>query len=110
VHLAVIAGIVVMSVADKEMLSHPDEASLAGTLAILGGPALFLVGTLLFRVVLERRWMPTQLAGIGALAAAGALAPIVPPVALGVVATLILVAVGAAESIVRIREGRRGGG
>ncbi|WP_144719166.1 low temperature requirement protein A [Agrococcus jejuensis] len=110
VHLAVIAGIVVMSVADKEMLSHPDEAGLAGTLAILGGPALFLVGTVLFRYVLEHRWLPTQLAGIGALAAAGALAPFVPPVALGVVATLILVAVGAAESIVRIREGRRSGG
>jgi len=110
VHLAVIAGIVVMSVADKAMLSHPEEASVPGTLAILGGPALFLVGTVLFRFVLERRWLPTQLAGIGALVAAGALAPFVPPVALGVVATLILVAVGAAESIVRIREGRRSGG
>ena len=68
------------------------------------------LSTVLFRFVLERRWMPTQLAGIGALAAAGALAPFVPPVGLGVLATLILVAVGAAESVVRIREGRRHGG
>ncbi|WP_175414096.1 low temperature requirement protein A [Agrococcus sp. SGAir0287] len=110
VHLAVIAGIVLMSVADKEMLSHPDEPSLAASLAILGGPALFLTGTVLFRSVLERRWMPTQLAGIGALAAAGALAPFVPPVVLGVTATLVLVAVAAAESVVRLREGRRSGG
>lgn len=110
VHLAVIAGIVVTSVADKEVLAHPHEMSVSAAISILGGPALFLVGTVLFRAALARRWMPTQLIGLAALAAGALLAPVVTPLLLAAYSTLVLVAVAAAETIVRVREGRSGGG
>ncbi len=39
IHLAIIAGIVLLSVGDKEALGHPHAHSLAATVVVLGGPA-----------------------------------------------------------------------
>lgn len=110
IHVAVIAGIVVTSVADKELLSHPFEMSVSTAMSVLGGPALFLLGTLLFRRVVENRWRPTHIAGIAALALAALLAPAVTPLVLGLVATGVLVSVAATETLVRAREGKKAGG
>ncbi|NYD68378.1 low temperature requirement protein A [Agromyces atrinae] len=110
VHLPVIAGIVLTSVADKELLSHPLEQSPSTVVAVLGGPALFLIGTLLFRRVLQHRWLVTYLAGILALGILAAASPTMTPIALGLSATAVLVAVAAAETIVRVRSGHRSGG
>lgn len=110
IHLAVIGGLVVTSVGDKELLAHPDEMSLSYALAALGGPALFLVGTTLFRFVVDRRWMPTHMGGIVLLALAGLLAPVVAPVVLGLLATGVLLLVAVAETIVRVRLGEPAGG
>ena len=63
VHLAIIGGIVLVSVGDKESLAHPHAAGLAPTITSLGGPVLFLVGTVLFRHILEHRWARAQLLG-----------------------------------------------
>ena len=66
VHLAIIAGIVLMSVGDKEALGHPHAHTLAATVVTLGGPLLFLVGTTLFRRVLEHRWAGAHCSGFSA--------------------------------------------
>ncbi|WBU36745.1 low temperature requirement protein A [Homoserinibacter sp. YIM 151385] len=110
VHLAVIGGIVLTSVGDKEVLAHPHELSPSGIVTILGGPALFLIGTLLFRFVVARRWMLPHLAGLVALAAAAVAASALTPLALGLVASGVLVAVAVGETAVRVREGREQGG
>ena len=113
IHLAIIGGIVLMSVGDKEALSHPHEHGAAHALAVLGGPTLFLVGTVLFRRVLERRWARAQLAGIVALAALTAIAlatQTFDALTLSVTASLLLVAVAAGETVGRVRRGRRSGG
>lgn len=60
VHLLVIGGIVLTGVGDKELLGHPHDQSLSAVVTVLGGPLLFLAGTLLFRRLLERRWVVPQ--------------------------------------------------
>lgn len=113
IHLAIIGGVVLLSVGDKEALSHPHERGLAPALAVLGGPLLFLVGTALFRWVLEKRWARSQLAGIAALALLTIVAATVVPLdalTLSVCASALLAGVAAGETVERVRRGRRSGG
>lgn len=113
VHLPIIGGIVLMSVGDKEMLSHPDQRSAAATIVIVGAPLLFLAGTALFRRTLEGRWSRAQLFGLVGLAVLAGLAVSVPlfdALALSTTAALLLVGVAAGETIERVRRGRRAGG
>jgi low temperature requirement protein LtrA len=119
VHLAIIGGIVLVSVGDKESLAHPHAAGLTTTIISLGGPALFLVGTALFRQILEHRWARAQLlgvavlVGVGVLAGGGVLEAVGLPadsLTLSVTAAVILIAVASGETIGRLRRGRRSGG
>lgn len=110
IHLAIISGIVLLSVGDKEALGHPHAHSLSATVITLGGPLLFLVGTTLFRRVMEHRWQWAHIIGIaGIIVVAGASAGLD---ALGesVAVALVLVAVAAGETVGRLRRGRRSGG
>lgn len=113
VHLPIIAGIVLMSVGDKEMLSHPDQRGLAATIVVVGAPILFLTGTVLFRRVLERRWSRAQLLGLVALALLAGVAVAVPffdALRLSITTAIVLVGVAAGETVERVRRGRRAGG
>lgn len=110
VHLLVVGGIVLLGVGDKEVLGHPHEQSLAAVVTVLGGPMLFLVGTVLFRRVLERRWMRAQLAGIAALLVVAAITPLLDPLSTGSLAALVLVATAAGETIERMRRNAPEGG
>ncbi|KQM82469.1 low temperature requirement protein A [Agromyces sp. Leaf222] len=110
VHLLIIAGIVMLGVGDKEILAHPHEHSAAAVFTVIGGPLLFLGGTLLFRRVLEGRWMRAQLAGLGLLVLLAALSWLLEPLLMSVLAALVLVATAAGETVERLRTGRRTGG
>ena len=110
IHLAIIAGIVLMSVGDKVALAHPGERSVAAIVAVLGGPILFLFGTVLFRRVLEKRWVRAQVAGLVVLGILGGVElgnPLLDTLQLAVAATLVLVGVAAGETVGRVRRGRR---
>ena len=75
VHAIIVAGIVLSSVADKEILAHPDQAvSLETAVTIVGGPVLYLVGLVLFRRVVARELLVSHLAGVLALLVVFALA------------------------------------
>ncbi|NUT58006.1 MAG: low temperature requirement protein A [Agromyces sp.] len=110
VHLLVIAGVVLVSVGDKELLGHPDEQSASAVVTVLGGPLLFLAGTLLFRRLLERRWPTAQVAGVLGIIAIAAFSPFLTPLAVGAVSTGVLVVVAAMETVDRLRRGRCAGG
>jgi len=113
VHLLVIAGIVVTSVAHKELFAHPHERGLAAFTVVLVGPVLFLAGTALFRRFVAGRWPIAHLCGVLALAVLAAVAASVTdatPLAIGIGGTSVLVAVAAAETVDRLRRGRRSGG
>ncbi|SFS14713.1 Low temperature requirement protein LtrA [Microbacterium sp. cf046] len=109
-HLLIIAGIVLLSVGDKEALGHPHAHSLAATVVTLGGPLLFLVGTVLFRRVLERRWATAHVIGVVGILLLAALTPVLDALGESVAVTLLLVAVAIGETIGRVRLGRRSGG
>lgn len=69
VHLPIVAGVVVVAVGDKLLLARPEDPS--GTeegLVLLGGPALFLLGNLLFKNATGRRWPLSHAVGIALLA------------------------------------------
>lgn len=113
VHLPIIAGIVLMSVGDKEMLALPDQRSLAATVVVVGAPFLFLTGTVLFRRLLEGRWARAQLVGLvvlALLAGAGFAGFLVDALPLSITTAIVLVGVAAGESVERLRRGRRSGG
>ncbi|MGH6611579.1 MAG: low temperature requirement protein A [Burkholderiaceae bacterium] len=70
-HLPIVAGIIVSAVADELVLMHPDHAETAGIAAIVGAPALYLLGNALFKwVTNDRRGPPlSHIVGILLLAA-----------------------------------------
>jgi low temperature requirement protein LtrA len=69
-HAPIVAGIIVCAVADELVLAHPGHATGAAIMAIIGGPALYLLGCLLFKWVTNDRLTPplSHLAGLGLLA------------------------------------------
>ncbi len=69
-HLPIIAGIIACALADELVLAHPEHASGAGITAMLGGPALYLLGVGGFKwASRERAWPPlSHLVGLLLLA------------------------------------------
>jgi low temperature requirement protein LtrA len=68
VHLPIVAGVVVVAVGDKLLLAHPeDHLDTMTALVILSGPALFLLGNLLFKNATGRRWPLSHLIGLALL-------------------------------------------
>ncbi len=110
IHLAIIGGIVLMSVGDKEALGKPEAHTVAATVVTLGGPLLFLVGTVLFRRVLESRWATAQVVGVAGIVVLAALSGPLSALAESVAVSLLLVAVAVGETVGRVRRGRRAGG
>ena len=106
VHAIIIAGIVLTSVADKEVLKHPEEPMMLSTAVTLaGGPLLYIIGLLLFRWVVAHELLFSHLLGIALLIVVFATAFLLSPLALSAVGTLILMAVASWETIVRLRRG-----
>lgn len=108
-HLLIVAGIIVCAVADELVLVHPDHATPVGVIAILGGPALYLIGNALFKwIIWDRRFPPlSHLAGLAALASMGGWAALAHPsaLALGIGTTLVMVGVAVWETRA-LRRGR----
>nr|WP_315183736.1 low temperature requirement protein A [uncultured Albidiferax sp.] len=66
-HILIVAGIIVCAVADELVLAHPDHADNPALVAILGGPALYLLGTALFKWVTATRAYPPLSHAVGLL-------------------------------------------
>jgi low temperature requirement protein LtrA len=91
-HLPIIAGVIISAVGDELLLAHPGHpASTAGALAMLGGPALFLLGETLFRVRMIRSANAKRLAAMATLAALGLVAGAVSALALTTLVAAVLV-------------------
>lgn len=99
-HVVIVAGIVVAAVADEIVIKHPvGHVDFAATLAIVGGPMLFLIGCLLFKRATAGGTPLSHIAGILGLTASAAVAPVLSPIVLAALAATILIAVAAWESI-----------
>jgi low temperature requirement protein LtrA len=102
-HVLIVAGVIVGAVGDELMLAHPDHVTGAGVAALVGGPALYLVGNALFKWVTNDRPAPplSHLVGLALLAVLlpFALGHHLSALALGTVANAILVVVAVWESV-----------
>jgi len=64
-HMYMVAGIIVAAAGDELSLAHPDEtAGRATVLVLLGGPALFLLGNLLYKATMFDRISRAQAVAI----------------------------------------------
>jgi low temperature requirement protein LtrA len=99
-HIPMVAGIVLTAVGNEMLLAHPLGGADAATTAILlGGPALFLVGSLWFYWLFCRSAPWSHIAGLALLGVTALAAPVLVPVWLGASVSLVLVFVGAWESL-----------
>ena len=106
VHALIIAGVVLTSVGDKEILAHPDDPVIFSTaVAIIGGPLLYLLGLALFRFVVAGEVLVSHLTGIAVLLLALPLASGLSPLALGALGALVLTTVACWDTILRVRNG-----
>jgi len=103
VHVVIVAGIIVCAVADEIVLMHPGHGSNAAFLAILGGPALYLLGAAWFKWLMNDRRTPplSHVAGLLliALLAWPALTHQITPLLCGVATTLVFAVVASWEAI-----------
>jgi low temperature requirement protein LtrA len=91
-HLPIVAGILLTAVGDELVIAHPDEdLGTAGALVTLGGPALFLLGVLVFGARVGRHQPWTRTATVVLFLAAVPLAAEVHALVVSGVVTAILV-------------------
>jgi low temperature requirement protein LtrA len=100
IHLVLVAAIIVCAVGDEKVIAHPSGHADTKTAAILIlGPALYIVGNILFKRTTTGRWPLSHLVGLALSAALVPFAATASPVALSVAATAVLVVVGVWETV-----------
>jgi low temperature requirement protein LtrA len=99
-HMPIVAGIIVSAVADELVLKHPGGHSSPGTvLSAIGGPLLFLVGTILFKHTIRGFLQLSHGVGILALMVLAWFGSELSPLLLSAMTTLIMLIVAAWETI-----------
>jgi len=99
-HLPIVAGIILSAVADDLVLWHPLGQSDARTvLSAVGGPLLFLVGTILFKHTVRGFLQLSHGVGITALCAIGWFGREWSPLTLSVLTTVVMIVVASWESL-----------
>jgi low temperature requirement protein LtrA len=98
-HIPIVAGIVVCAVADEITITHPGgHVDLASAFALLGGPALYLVGNIFFKRASAKYYPLSHLVGLGLLLVLAPFAMLMTPLALGAATTAALIIVAAWET------------
>ena len=93
-HIPILAGIMLSVVGDEFLFAHPHSAAdIHAAAAILGGPAVFLLGNLWFKGVTTGRPPLSHMAGLVGLALLLLTLPMVVVYQLGILATAVLVVV-----------------
>jgi len=99
-HLPIVAGIVVSAVGDELLLAHPDGHTDAKTiLSMIGGPLLFLIGTILFKRSIRGIFQLSHIAGIAMLIVLIPFAHSLSPLVLSTATTVVMLIVAAWEAI-----------
>jgi low temperature requirement protein LtrA len=99
-HMPIVAGIILSAVADELVLTHPAEHSdLKTVLSAIGGPMLFLVGTILFKHTFRGFLQLSHGVGIVALAILAWFANALSPLMLSLLTSAIMIIVAVWESM-----------
>ncbi|MDH6232799.1 low temperature requirement protein LtrA [Mesorhizobium soli] len=92
--LLLVAGIIVTAVGDELTLAHPSgHADMASILTIVGGPALYVFGNLVFKRIAMNITPLSHMIGLALLLVVGLCGPLLNPVTLSVLTTVILFSV-----------------
>ena len=98
--MPIVAGIILAAVADELVLTHPaDHSDLKTVLSAIGGPLLFLIGTILFKHTFRGFLQLSHGVGIVALGVLGWFAGGLSPLMLSILTSAIMVIVAVWESI-----------
>ena len=99
-HMPIVAGIIVAAVADELVLKHPGGHSDAKTvISAIGGPLLFLFGTILFKQSFRGFLQLSHGAGIATLCVLAWFASDLSPLLLSILTTAIMIAVAVWETL-----------
>ena len=108
-HVVLVAGIIGWAVGDELVIAHPtDELPAAEVVVLVAGPAIYLLGHVLFRLRMAGTLSWKRLAGALACLAVGALGLVAPGIALAAALVGVLVAVIVSERVAEVRRRRRG--
>jgi low temperature requirement protein LtrA len=99
-HMPIVGGIILSAVADELVLKHPNgHSDIRTILSAIGGPLLFLVGTILFKHSIRGFLQLSHGIGIIALAGLAWFARDLSPLMLSFLTSAILIVVAVWESI-----------
>jgi low temperature requirement protein LtrA len=99
-HMPIVAGIILSAVADDLVLTHPTgHSDIRTVVSAIGGPLLFLVGTILFKYTIRGFLQLSHGAGIIALLVLAWFAKGLTPLMLSAATTALLIVVAVWESI-----------
>ena len=99
-HLPIVAGIILSAVADDLVLQHPaGHSDVRAVVSAVGGPMLFLIGAILFKLSI-RGWLQlSHGVGIIALGVLGWYGEQLSPLMLSIATTVLMVVVAVWESL-----------
>jgi low temperature requirement protein LtrA len=99
-HMPIVAGIVLTAVADEVVLTHPGGHSDArAVLSAIGGPLVFLIGTILFKHAIRGFYQLSHIVGIAMLLILAWFARDLSPLSLSILTSALLIAVAVWESM-----------
>jgi low temperature requirement protein LtrA len=99
-HMPIVAGIILTAVANELVLTHPaDRSDIKTVLSAIGGPLLFLLGTILFKHTFRGFLQLSHGAGIIALGVLAWFASGLSPLMLSMLTSAIMIVVAVWESI-----------
>ena len=107
-HLPIVAGIILSAVADDVVLQHPaGHSDVKVVVSAVGGPMLFLIGTILFKHAIRGWYQLSHIVGIVALGVLGWFGAGMSPLMLSIATTLLMVIVAVWKSL-SLRSGAAG--
>ncbi|GAB5901859.1 low temperature requirement protein A [Mycolicibacterium mageritense] len=106
-HVILVGGIIVCAVANALVLADPGADMTMPVIAVLvGGPAIYLVGSLMYRHVVDQQIAYDHVGGLVALAVLAGLAPLTDRLMIAGLVLAVFVTVAAAQTVTR-RHNRR---
>ncbi|NTA14110.1 low temperature requirement protein A [Agrobacterium tumefaciens] len=95
VHAILVAGIIATAVGNDLVLAHPhDGLKVAYALMLSGGPAIYLLGSAVYKKVVYGVLPVSHMAGVAALLALFPVAPFVDLLTMGWLTTIVMLATG----------------
>jgi low temperature requirement protein LtrA len=108
-HVVIVAGILLTAVGDELVIAHPtDELPNGELLAVVSGPALYLLALMLLRLRMSRTLSGRRLAGAIACLAVGAIGTFAPALVVAALLFGVLVAVIVGDQVAALHRRQRG--